>query len=194
MRRVLRPALLVMVLVPLVGVMPDADSTATIGYFLHHKGGCTNGATPGPYGNLTDETGDDDGCGGIGTSGVVGGPLEMFKFSDPLPAAVPAGATVTVELFMAFQGVARMKMKSTVQSTNAAGDTVTVGVASSPSKIVTLPQELVKGGFSYFPMTFTTTEALAKGSPLTLVVSGTISPQWYFGYEETHNSRLTISF
>lgn len=172
-------------------VMAEALAAQAAGgttFYAHHLGGCVNNANPGPFLDTVDSEGDDDGCGGAGTSGVTG-TREVESWSTQASAPV----TVTIPKDTAVKGVVYLQTQQPTSSLVTV--TVSAGgrVLGSTQTEVLIVEEGLFGEYAPVPVDFATASAVAPGETLTMSVTMDLSPTWFFGYEGDHATFLTFA-
>ncbi|MFA5785620.1 MAG: S8 family serine peptidase [Actinomycetota bacterium] len=167
----------------------QAEGTG-VTYWLHHLGGCVDGATPGPFMDLANSTGDDDLCGAAGAGGLVGMDVESFSSTQPSAVTVPSGTEVDGVVYVATDAPAPLTMTATLM----AGGRL-VGQGSSEMVLGAGVGDilLTEEGATALPFQFTTEQPVAVGETLTLSLALDTTATWYFGYEEPHASFFTIA-
>lgn len=175
---------------PSLRLAAEAQAGGDLTYYLHHLGGCTSGAVPGAFMDRTNSAGDDDGCGSIGTRGLLGTvPAETWETppAAAAPALISAGSTVAGAIY-----VSTDHPNDSLTTVALTADGTPVG--SADGELVTLGagEFFVGDGYVALPFQLTTTADIAPGAILELSLSMDGTASYYFGYEGDHASFFTI--
>ena len=163
-------------------------------YFLHHRGGCVDGAVPGPFMDRANTDGDDDGCGAVGTAGITGSEAARFPSAAPVTDALPADSLVEGVLYLQTDAPAPLTVVANLFADGQAVGTGTSETVLAPG-LVGPVAGVVDGssGWLALPLTFETSAPIVPGQSLELAIALDTTASWYFGFEGDHASGFTIT-
>ena len=168
------------------------DPTAVGGaqtYWLHHTGPCDGSAADNVFMDYENSSGDNDGCGAIGTTSVVGSDVEQWTSTVVNGASIPAGTAVTGSLFFQTAEPNSVTLTATLNSNTG----VPAGSGTSDPVLTAGLADAAIPLWNEAPFAFTTTRTIAAGETLTLSAALNTSASWFFGYEGDHASNFTIA-
>ncbi|MEJ7795665.1 MAG: S8 family serine peptidase [Nocardioides sp.] len=143
-----------------------------------------------------DTEGDLEPCFESRVTSVVAGfrPLGIFAGQDVLDAPVPAGSTVTVEMFMAAETPSVVRPTGVLMATDreiGTGDGAAQPVvASGPSGAAC--EALGEACWTKWTIEFETTRPAFTGEQLTVQIGMVGARSWAFGFEGAHASKVSI--
>ena len=171
-------------------------------YYLHRQYSNEPGTTPSCASNVTtmdqsDTAGDRELCFDNRITSVLAAyrPIGMWPSTADSAIAIPAGSTVSVELYTAAETPTAIRPTGVLMATDRVLGTGAAApqpvVASGPGGV--LCASLGEACWTKFSWSFTTTRHAIAGEQLTFQIQLIGARSWAFGYEGAHASRITIT-
>lgn len=196
---------------------PAAESTErplgadTIDYYLHRRvadapdagGGCSSATVPTTAVGGNEQYMDRQNAGGdlepcfdsrVTTVAAAFRPVGLFASTDMLDAPLPAGSTVTVELYLASETPALIQPTGVLMATDRAigpGDATPLPVLGSGPDGAAC-STLGETCWTKFAFTFDTTRPAFTGEQLAFQLQLIGTRSWAIGHEGAHASRISI--